>query len=127
MSGAMALHMALSQSVETEDRFTGRGTHEGCGECCSRFLPLADFEVRRLSQLGDMTAGHPKYDGAIDMTCPFLDSDRNCAIYDDRPIICRAFDCADWAKGGVLSAYERMPTTFRFEMRDMREVLDERA
>lgn len=37
-------------------------------------------------------------------TCPFLDADGRCSIYDIRPEICRAFSCDD----------EAMQATFRF-------------
>lgn len=123
MSVARDIHDMFSAQAEVADLYTARGTHDGCGECCSRFLPLTRFEVRRMASLRDMARERVEFDGTvIDLTCPFL-VDRRCAVYGKRPIICRVYDCAHHAAYGPQSAVERMPLEFSYEMYDMWEVV----
>ena len=122
MSKEWEFNKLLMREQVITDMFTMRGTHEGCGECCSRFLPLTAFEADRLRALRD-DAVHVFEEGTIDLTCPFLDDDRRCAIYDSRPLICRAYDCSEHARYGAFAAAMRLPRAFKYELRDVCEVL----
>lgn len=33
------------------------------------------------------------YNAKYDMTCPFLNDQNKCSIYEDRPYICKIFKC----------------------------------
>ena len=76
----------------------------GCGNCCGSMLPMTKEEFAVLSAY--VSSHHVKlYEHAIDMdspikvdlSCPFWDdskpSGRQCAVYEARPKICRAWDC----------------------------------
>lgn len=88
---ARAAHEALA-SVEVKSLYAG--DCKGCGECCSRFLPitLAD-EARLLWHL----AAHPVEiaapRGEIDLVCPLLSESSECMAYEARPAICRVYRC----------------------------------
>lgn len=125
MSGATAelargLHDALCAEAVCADNFTARGTHDGCGECCSRFLPLTAGEAAVLRLNG--AKARPEPEGALDMTCPFLTDEKRCAVYEVRPAICRAYDCARHVRGGALAMAMELPRG-NYEIYDMREVV----
>ena len=127
MSGAEAslargLHEALCAAGGCVDNFTARGTHDGCGECCSRFLPLTAGEAAVLRLNG--AKARPEPEGALDMTCPFLTEEKRCAVYGVRPAVCRAYDCSVHARGGATAfALARELPRGNYEMHDMREVV----
>ena len=105
---------ALATVQRVTDLHTARGSHEGCGECCGRFLPVtlrayvADHGIRLRPEAG-----------RIDLTCPLLTEDRMCAAYPVRPAICRVYDCAEHARGVVRVP----PGAPSMRVRDMREEL----
>lgn len=76
---AAAIHAGL-QSDDVTDLYSG--DCRGCGECCSRFLPVSPF----------------------DLLCPYLTDGRECAVYAARPEICRAYRC-DRHKRGELGMF----------------------
>ena len=117
---ARALHDMLSRTVAVTDFLTARGTHDGCGECCSRFMPLTPGEVSVLRREVSERGIRLRPEGAdIDLTCPLLGEDKRCMAYDVRPLICRMYDCSRHARG-VIDAH---PLMGRAEIVDMREVL----
>ena len=82
--------------------YTKDGKCSGCGNCCSNLLPMSDKEVntiRRYIKKHDIKECRhllPVATPTIDMTCPFLDTDKKsekCRIYEVRPEICRQFIC----------------------------------
>ena len=78
---------------DVTDYITERGTHEGCGQCCSRFLPLSPAEAAAVRLAGRGKA-RPERPETVDLTCPLLTEDLTCSIYEIRPAICRAYDCS---------------------------------
>jgi Fe-S-cluster containining protein len=80
---------------------------EACtAPCCRRFavwdsVTLAESEPHRLRQLWTAHAGailHPvafTSGGFQRWDCGALTDDARCAVYEDRPDICRKYDCRD--------------------------------
>lgn len=121
MTPAEAAQAALMAAQRPVDLHTARGSHECCGECCGRFLPVTAAEV---AVLRAYTAAHgirlrPEAPGTLDLTCPLLTEDRMCAAYDVRPAICRVYDCAEHARGVV----RLPPSAPAIRVRDLREEL----
>lgn len=85
-------YIANNISGETKDLYTARGSCVGCGECCSRILPITIVEKIVLKELASHIEPRPA-EGDIDLTCPFLSEENTCRIYDKRPYICRTFRC----------------------------------
>lgn len=82
--------------------YTKNGKCSQCGNCCSNILPMSDKEIRTIHKYIEKNAiterKHllPTTNPCLDMTCPFLDTDKKCekcAIYPVRPAICRQFIC----------------------------------
>jgi len=94
----------------------------GCFECCTR-TPALDEEiklmVKDLRRQGYINPPNGKWD----KYCEMLTSDGKCSVYDQRPIICRAFSdigyeikrngrsivtqsCTYWEKKVVSATYE---------------------
>ena len=125
MTGARQLHDALAQVAEITDNYTARGSHDGCGECCGRFLPMFPWEAVVVRSAARKVDVRPE-DGPLDLTCPLLTADRRCAVYGSRPTVCRAFDCQRLSGAGCLEAarhgleHGMMPG---MEIYDMREVI----
>lgn len=92
-------------SKDMEDNlynYTKGGKCSGCGNCCSNFLPMSQKEVdaihRYINKNGIKECKHllPVAAPVLDMTCPFLDTDKKsekCRIYPIRPGICKKFIC----------------------------------
>ena len=121
MPTAIEAHRALCRSRGVTDYRTARGDCRGCGECCSRFLPMSRMDERRLA---GYVARHgialrPEPEGTLDLTCPLLSDDRECMAYDARPDICRVYRCDEHARGLL------RPPEFADHMRlvDVRELL----
>lgn len=70
-----------------------------CGECCSDIIPLTADEVLRLrrfvreNQYVANTKVKLGMSVLYDMTCPFLNSENKCDVYDIRPDVCKLFRC----------------------------------
>lgn len=80
--------------------YTDNGQCSNCGQCCSRFLPVSEKEVKEIKRY--VKKHHieacihfaPTREPLIDLTCPFRDNTKRiCTIYDVRPAICRDFKC----------------------------------
>ena len=122
---ADAVHAALLETQRVSDLYTARGTHEGCGECCGRFLPLFAHEVIELRHAARKLEIEPEQPGTVDMRCPFLDGSNMCMVYDVRPTICRAYDCSKHAANGLWAIVEAMRMGMQpgMQVYDMREVI----
>lgn len=80
---------------------TKNGKCSRCGQCCSNFIPLTPSEAKNLRELikEDIEVQIKTDDkGRVYMLCPFLlmspDSDETrCSIYENRPSICRIYQC----------------------------------
>ena len=103
LAQAAALHARLMVEQEVTDLYTG--DCRGCGECCSRFLPMSLLDRARLRAYvrGHGVAAHvPR--AQLDLTCPYLTDGRECAVYAARPEICRVYRC-DRHKRGELGMF----------------------
>jgi len=56
---------------------------DGCFECCTNIVQFAREETER--------AGEYKYDGL----CAFLDGNKKCGVYDNRPLVCRIYGTSE--------------------------------
>ena len=107
---ALEVHRLLSEHAEVQDLY--KGDCRGCGQCCSRFLPLT---VQEEFVVGGYMKKHgikPRPMAEYDLTCPFLTEGKECAIYEARPEICRVYRC-DMHKAKTLPApkgWRRMRT-----------------
>lgn len=114
---ALAAHAALSSDpVPLFD-----GDCRGCGECCSRFLPLSGLDRGRLAGYVARNGVEMHAErGEIDLLCPYLGDDRECSVYPARPDICRAYRCDQHAArdfGGMA-----IMVSGPYELCDMREL-----
>ncbi len=117
---AWAAHAILSRETEVTDMYTG--DCRGCGECCSRFLPLSPYDLRRLEPYVHEHGVKPHEPrGEVDLMCPWLTDGKECAVYEARPEVCRAYRC-DQHKRGELRGFFGAASA---EVTDMR-VLAER-
>lgn len=121
MSLAMQLHEALVASPDVHITNLYTGDCKGCGECCSRFLPMSAHDKRRvLDYVGEKhVAQNPECD-VLDLTCPYLKGGM-CAIYDARPDMCRAYRC-DLHANGEVEAINAMLLHHPYEVCDMRDI-----
>lgn len=87
------MEIRLQESID----FTCKGKCSKCGECCSNLLPLTNAEIRHLREIVKKRKLKPHYhilyNAKYDMTCPFLNDQNKCSIYEDRPYICKIFKC----------------------------------
>lgn len=119
-SAEIALHDHLVKTRHVTVLYDG--DCRGCGECCSRYIPLNAADVIRLRgfvKRHGIEQRPPRAD--IDLTCPYLTDGNTCAVYDARPMICRTYRCDRHAKGDF-SEYAGHETR-GCRMRDMREVI----
>lgn len=101
MPGVISFLEAVKRDMDDNIyNFTKNGKCSGCGNCCSRLLPMSQKEVdvihRYINKHGIKECKHllPVARPVIDMTCPFRDNDNNvCTIYEVRPEICKQFIC----------------------------------
>lgn len=98
------------------------GDCRGCGECCSRFLPLSKRDLGRLARyVADNGIEMHHERGEVDLMCPYLGDDRECSVYDARPDICRAYRCDQHAVGDFKGM--AIMVSGPYELCDMRELL----
>lgn len=113
-----AAHDMLAESVEIRDIYSG--DCRGCGECCSRFLPITPADEVRIRWY---LAAHPVEvaapRGEIDLVCPLLSESCECMAYEARPAICREYRCDLHAKGML----KRSPALDGAYVVDMRELI----
>ena len=55
----------------------------GCFECCTNSVQFAKEEMER--------AGDYKYNGV----CSFLDENKKCGVYENRPLVCRIYGASE--------------------------------
>lgn len=114
------LHAELGKMNPVKDLFTGRGSHLGCGECCSRMLPMTEGELRAIRKaVAERGIELRPEQAEIDFLCPLLSDDMTCMAYDARPLICRLYDCSEHSRGIV----KMHPLMGRCEIVDLREEL----
>lgn len=117
-SAAFSAHVALARRPVP----LYSGDCLGCGECCSRFLPLSRNDEERIARYVEsngVAKRPPRCE--LDLMCPYLAADRTCSVYEARPDVCRAYRCDRHAAGD----YGGMAAVMIFgpyELRDMREV-----
>lgn len=118
---AKDLHDVLLDVSTVHDLY--HGDCKGCGECCSRFMPLSTRDIEVAKRYVEAHGIEQKSErGDIDMICPYLTDEHTCAIYEARPDICRAYRCDLHARG------EFMPLRLvmcngPYKDADMREVI----
>lgn len=97
------LHEALEDMRNGTNDLTDNGKCVQCGACCSNFLPMSSFEIKRIKnyikthQVKEFRYLLPLSKMAVNFTCPFMDDSKNkekCRIYPVRPEICRQFICS---------------------------------
>ena len=68
-----------------------------CGDCCSNLLPLSQCEIQNIKAFtlehNIQPVQHEKDFDGYDASCPFLNEDNRCNIYNIRPLICKVFTC----------------------------------
>lgn len=100
------------------------GDCRGCGECCSRFLPLSEHDIQAIR---DYVASHGIEQvlerSDIDLFCPYLTEERECLIYEARPDICRAYRCDMHASGKLTPIATLVCRHHPYINQDMREVV----
>ena len=64
-------------------RIPGSRCKDGCFECCTNSVQFAKEEAER--------AGEYKYNGI----CPFLDENKKCGVYENRPLVCRIYGASE--------------------------------
>ena len=118
-AAARAAHAALCATHGVSDLY--KGDCRGCGECCSRFLPMSVFDFRRLEPYvrGRGVKPHEPR-GEVDLTCPWLTDGHECAVYDARPESCRAYRC-DMHKAGKFSVWFGASSATVVDMRELAE------
>lgn len=75
---------------------------ESCGRCCTNILPVSDYEIKKIKQYikhHPVKINNPNKDNNVFNTnyedvCPFLDENKRCQIYIQRPEVCRWFMCS---------------------------------
>lgn len=74
---------------------------QSCGKCCTGILPLSDYEIKKIRkyiQHHDIIPYNPNknnnvFNNNYEDSCPFLDKEKRCQIYIQRPEVCRWFMC----------------------------------
>lgn len=75
---AAAIHAGL-QSGDVTALYTG--DCRGCGECCSRFMPVSPFDRVRLEVYVRRNGIQPAEPRAeYDLLCPYLTDGRECSV-----------------------------------------------
>ena len=110
----MSMNINLAEGVTAFDH-----PCKGCGECCSQFLPITNFEIEGIKEYISRNNISPVYQPIM---CPFFDMDsRLCKIYQVRPFICRKYDCR---KHKSLELFADIPANWSInaQIRDMAQV-----
>lgn len=116
---ARAVHAILSSETEVTDMFNG--DCRGCGECCSRFLPLSPYDLRRLEHYVRENGVKPHEPrGEVDLMCPWLTDGNECAVYAVRPEVCRSYRCDLHCRGELRTFFGAASA----EVTDMRELAE---
>lgn len=106
-SARSAAEAIAHERREVTDFISSGRRCRGCGECCSRFLPLLPGEAATIARwaLAHGISPHEPRGGAqtVDLMCPWLSDSCECMAYDVRPLVCRLFSC-DKRPGGFTFA-----------------------
>ena len=104
---AAICHATLSKTQTVKDLYTPKGNCKGCGECCSRFIPMSEFDMQRLCSYVRKHHIKPQKRVArgIDLMCPYLTDAKECAVYHARPEVCRTYRCDKQVRGESLDFY----------------------
>lgn len=80
--------------------FTKDGKCSQCGQCCGRYLPISEKELKEIKRyvkkhrIKPQRHLMPSVEPTLDLTCPLRnDSERKCMAYNVRPAICKFFRC----------------------------------
>jgi hypothetical protein len=116
--GRAAMTIAQTETQEAQarghDPARGAACAKGCAFCC--LLPgedggtISQAEAKRLHAALAPLAGAPDGRAWHADACPALDPEsRTCRVYDDRPLLCRAFHSTDAAACEANAAGEPVP------------------
>lgn len=125
LAEAAALQARLMVEQEATDLYTG--DCRGCGECCSRFLPMSLLDRARLRayvRRHGVAARAPR--ARLDLTCPYLTDGRECSVYEARPEVCRAYRC-DLHVRGELDGFTGADRAVPVDMREFAESIEEKT
>ena len=72
-----------------------------CGRCCTNILPVSDYEIKKIKQyikhhkieVNNPNKDNNVFNGDYEDVCPFLDKNKRCQIYIQRPEVCKWFMC----------------------------------
>jgi Fe-S-cluster containining protein len=93
-----------------DERAVAKVPCNGCTACCRSGLDidLEDFETGAGLDTFDAGGGKRRLHKNPDGSCVhFVDS--KCSVYDRRPVVCRAYDCRDYAAGSNLHSPDAAP------------------
>ncbi len=121
---AREVHAFLDANPDITIKNLYTGDCRGCGECCSRFLPLSEHDIQAVKEY---VAAHdieqiPERSD-IDLFCPYLTDDRECLIYEARPDVCRAYRCDLHTRGELNPIVSLVCRHHPYTERDMREAI----
>lgn len=123
MDLAKAIHDAEMANPDLQVKNLFKGDCRGCGQCCSRFLPMSSFDIKRIH---DHVTEHgieqrPEASEA-DLMCPYLDIEsKECRIYSARPDVCRGYRCDLHAMGDMdaISAFMLHGPYIEMDLREL--------
>ena len=72
-----------------------------CGKCCANILPVSDYEIKKIRNYlkhHEIIPHNPNktlniFSPEYKDECPFLDNNKRCSIYIQRPEVCKWFMC----------------------------------
>lgn len=91
-----------------------------CGKCCSNILPLSVEEIKNIKKIPNKKENKLLVDANWEMRCPFLNSSNKCDIYEERPLICREYDCSKFEQGLYSSEMMEEIKKNKYRVVDMR-------
>ena len=98
---------AIDWLTDIQDKFID-GKCSKCGECCGRYLPISEKEVKTIKryvkgkQLKIPQSQQANVFGLfLNYNCPFMDTEakEKCQIYPVRPEICKHYTCRNHVQG----------------------------
>lgn len=99
--------------------FTENGECSSCGQCCARYLPMSEKELKEIKRyvkkhhIKPQKHLMPTVEPVADFTCPLHnDAERKCMAYSVRPEICRIFRC-DKPKNDIWAAKQEFHAKYR--------------
>ena len=99
----------------------------GCGACCTdvRGLKLSHDEIARLPEFAPLVTGSkgPLSLASWSGPCPYLQPDRRCGVFEQRPTDCGAYPI-DIGDIGVRQPDGTVAVSFRYEAGDCPERLE---